>query len=106
MPDTADHRADMYRLGQQRLAVGKPMWEHKISVADVFHNDAMTFPEIRDAVVRRLRASRWFKSKDEFGDLPMLVEELSDAENTDDFNSAWSAIYDEADYDRVWITTR
>lgn len=106
MPDTADHRADMFRLSRERIAAGKPSWEHKLSVADVFHNDAMTFPEIRDAVVRRLRASAWFKSKDEFDDLPMLVEELSDAKNTDDFDSAWDAIYDEADADRVWITTR
>ena len=106
MPDTADHRADMYALGQQRLKAGKPMWEHKISVADVFHNEAMTFPEIRDAVVERLRASAWFKSKDEFDDLPMLVEDLSDAETAGDFDSAWSAIYDEADADRAWIATR
>ena len=72
MPDTADHRADMYALGQQRLKAGKPMWESKISVADVFHSDAMTFTEIRDAVVRRLRASAWFKSKDEYDDLSIM----------------------------------
>ena len=95
----------MYALGQQRLKAGKPMWESKISVADVFHNDAMTFPEIRDAVVRRLRASTWFKSKDEYDTLPMLVEELSDAEDASEFDYAWSGIYDEADADRVWITT-
>ena len=105
MPNTADHRADMWALGQQRLAAGKPMWERKLSVADVFHNDAMTFPQIRDAVVKRLRASAWFKSKDEFDDLPMYVEELSDAKTPGEFDSAWSAIYDEADYDRVWIAT-
>lgn len=106
MPDTAEHRADMYALGQQRRAAGLPMWDRKISVAGVFHNDAMTFPERRDAIVRRLRASTWFKSKNECDDLPMFVEELSAAQNVDDFNSAWDAIYDEADYDRVWITTR
>lgn len=106
MPDTADHRADMYRLGRERVAAGKPMWERKISVADVFHNDAMTFTEIRDAVVRKLRASAWFKSKDEHDDLPMYVDELSEAKTTGEFDSAWDDIYDEADYDRVWIETR
>ena len=44
MPDTADHRADMYALGQQRLKAGN-RGESKISVADVFHNDAMAFPK-------------------------------------------------------------
>lgn len=105
MPDTADHRADMFALGQERLRAGLPMWERKISVADFFHNDAMTFAEKRDAIVYRLRASAWFKSKDEHDDLPMFVEELADAQNTSDFDSAWDAIYDEADADRVWIST-
>jgi hypothetical protein len=96
----------MFALGQERLRAGKPMWERKISVADVFHNDAMTFPEIRDAVVRKLRDSAWFKSKDEYDDLPQLVEELAEVEDTSDFDNVWDAIYDEADADRVWITTR
>ena len=106
MPDTADHRAEMHHLVRERLRARKPVWEREISVAEVFHNDTMTFAEIRDAVVQTLRSSAWFKSKDECDDLPQLVEELSDTQDTSDFDAVWSAIYDEADADRVWITTR
>ena len=31
--------------------------------------------------------------------------ELAEAENADRFDGVWEAIYDEADYDRVWIDT-
>src|SRR5271166_3314801 len=102
MPDTAEHRADMYRLAQERRAAGKPSWAHHLKLADVFHNDDLTFEEKRDAIVRRIRASAWFKKYDEFDDLPMFVEELAEAEGNGSFNSVWSEIYDIADADRVW----
>jgi hypothetical protein len=66
----------------------------------------MTFEQRRDAIVAHLRGTSWFKSKDEYDDLPQIVEELSEVENVTDFDVVWSAIYDEADYDRVWIETR
>jgi hypothetical protein len=105
MPDTAEHRADMYRLGQERRAAGKPSWEHKINLADVFHNDDLTFEQKRDTIVARLRATTWFKQYDEYDDLPQFVEELADAEDKYAFNSPWDCIYDIADADRVWIAT-
>lgn len=105
MPDTAEHRADMYALAQERRKAGKPTWAHKINLADVFHNDEMTFEEKRDAIVRRIRATTWFKDYDEYDDLPQLVEELADAEDTDAFDGVWDCIYDIADADRVWIAT-
>ncbi len=105
MPDTADHRADMHRLATERREAGKPIWAHKINLADVFHNDDLTFEQKRDAIVRRIRASRWFKDYDEHDDLPQFVEELADAEDKHAFNSPWDCIYDIADADRVWIAT-
>ena len=106
MPDTAEHRADMYRLGQERRAAGKPSWEHTLRLADVFHNDDLTFEQKRDAIVRRIRATTWFKQYDEFDDLPAFVEELAGTEDNAEFNAVWSEIYDVADADRVWIETR
>ena len=105
MPDTADHRADMYRLSRERIAAGKPSWAHHINLKGVFHNDDLTFEQKRDIIVRRIRATTWFKSKDEYDDLPMLVEELSDTETKSAFADVWDAIYDEADADRAWIAT-
>ena len=106
MPDTAEHRADMYQLAQERRKTGKPSWAHKINLRGVFHNDELTFEQKRDAIVRRIRATTWFKQYDEFDDLPQFVEELADAEDNASFNSLWSDLYDMADADRVWIETR
>lgn len=106
MPDTAEHRADMYALARERREAGKSSWDGTLRLADVFHNDALTFTQKRDAIVRRIRATTWFKSYDDSGDLPMFVEELSDSGDTDAFDSAWDCIYDIADADRVWIETR
>lgn len=105
MPDTADHRADMHRLATERRKAGKPIWDRKINLADVFHNDGLTFEQKRDAIVARIRASAWFKQYDEYDDLPQYVEELADTEDNASFNAVWSEIYDIADYDRVWIAT-
>jgi hypothetical protein len=105
MPDTAEHRADMYRLGQERRAAGKPSWEHRVNLADVFHNDDLTFIEKRDVIVARIRASAWFKSYGEYDDLPQFVEELADTEDVDAFDGVWDCIYDITDADRVWIAT-
>ena len=61
---------------------GKPIRVHKINLADVFHNDDLTFEQRRDAIVRRIRATTWFKNydrdHDRFNDLPQFVEELAD----------------------------
>lgn len=81
-------------------------WKYTINLKDVFHNDELTFIESRDAIVKRLRQSAWFKGKDEFDDLPQLVEELADTASEVEFDEVWDAIYNEADADKVWITTQ
>ena len=106
MPDTADHRAAMYRLATERRAAGLPVWDGTLKLADVFHNDHLTFERKRDAIVGRIRATPWFKDKDEYDDLVYLVEELAETEDNGSFNSLWSDLYDMADADRVWIETR
>ena len=74
-------------------------------VGDVFHADDLNFELKRDMIVQRIRATTWFKQYDEYDELPQLVEELADAEDTDAFDSVWDCIYDIADADRVWIAT-
>jgi hypothetical protein len=96
----------MYRLGQQRRATGRPSWEHQLKLADVFHNDDLTFEQKRDEIVRRIRASAWFRGCHKDDDLVCTVEELADTEDVPAFDYVWDAIYDLADADRVWIETR
>ena len=105
MPGTAEHRADMFALAQERRRAGKPSWEHRLNLADVLHNDGLSFTEKRDAIVRRIRATTWFQAKDEHDDLPQCVGELAETEGMQEFGQVFDAIYDEADYDRVWIAT-
>ena len=106
MPRTAEHRAEMFQLAQERKHAGLPVWNRKIKLGDVFHNEDMTFEQRRDSIVSRVRASCWLIGRDEFDDLVLLVEDLATAEDAREFDEMWDAIYDIADYDRVWIETR
>jgi hypothetical protein len=105
MPDTADHRAEMHQLATERRKAGKPIWDRKVNLADVFHNEDITFEQRRDAIVTRIRTTPWFKGYDEYDDLPQFVEELADAADAAEFRDPWDCIYDIADADRVWIAT-
>lgn len=81
------------------------VWKYTVDLSGVFHDKSKTFEERRDGVVRILYASRWVKAKDEFDDLFLAIEELSETYGTEEFNLVWDAIYDIADYDRAWIKT-
>ena len=105
MPRTVDHRVEMARLSRERTAAGKPVWNSKLRLGPVFRDETLTFEELRDTVASRLRASTWFKSYDEYDDLPMLAEELADTEDRASLNAVLDEIYDIADADRVWIET-
>ena len=105
MPSTPDHKVAMHQLATTRRAVGKPIWDRKIQLGDVFHNEGMTFEQRRDAIATRLRGSKWYEGSDEYAEIRTLVDDLTDALDADQFDAVWDAIYDEADYDRVWIGT-
>lgn len=105
MPNSVEHKVEMFQIGQERRRDGRPMWDHKITVADFFHNDAMSFEEKRDAIVHRLRTSAWLKGRDEFDNIVEAVDGLANAEDTGEFDGWWDEIYDIADAERVWITT-
>lgn len=93
----------MYQLARERQAAGKPVWDRKVNITGILHNEELTFEQRRDALVGVLQASTWVKQCDEDDDLPQLVEELAGTEDTEEFNAVWDAIYDVADADRVWI---
>jgi hypothetical protein len=106
VPNTPDHKAEMFLLALERQAAGLPSWDKKINLRHVFHNQAMTFTERRNAIVGILRTSPWLKGRDEFDRLVEVVDNLADAEDTAEFDGWWDELYDIADYERVWITTR
>jgi hypothetical protein len=105
MPRTTESIVDSHREATARRAAGRPVWDRRVNVADVFHNEAMTFEQRRDAIARRLRASDWLAGRDMFDGLVLAVEGLEQAEDADEFDGWWDEIYDHADADRVWIET-
>ena len=59
-----------------------------------FHAAGLTFLARRDAIVARLRASRWPEANLTVAE---LVDELAQAGDEEEFDDAWDALYDEAD---------
>lgn len=91
-----------HHAARARRDAGLPSWAMTIKIGDVFHNEAMTFEQRRDAIVARIRASGW-------ADDALVDREVWDLEmsmDVDEFDDAWSALYDRAGVDRVWIDTR
>ena len=98
-----EHKVAVHRLAAERRAAGKPVWAHTIRLGHLFHDDELTFEQKRDGLIRLVKASSWFKSQGAASELHEAIEELADTENGDDFDVVMSAVYDMADYDRVWI---
>jgi hypothetical protein len=105
MSRTIEGIVDAHRVASERRAAGRPIWDERVNLRDVFHNEAMTFEERRDVIVARLRRSRWVRGMDEYDAVPQLLEELAETSDGDEFDGPWDEIYDYADADRVWIGT-
>lgn len=99
-----EHKVAIHRLAADRRAAGKPIWAYTIRLGNLFHDDALSFEEKRDGFVRIIKASSWYKSFDELGELYDLIDEIAHAEDVEHFDAVLRAVYDEADYDRAWIT--
>lgn len=91
---TQDHDDTAYR---------RQPWRMTVHLIDVFHNQAMTYEQRRDAIIERLRR-QWVPS--DGGPLDRTVEDLADAIDVEEFDDVWSEILDRADVDRVWLATR
>lgn len=81
------------------------VWLETIKLGDVFHNSDMSFEEVRDRVVARIRASNWEGIAFHWPDVKEAVDNLAETRDTEEFNWWWSEIYDYADQDRVWLDT-
>jgi hypothetical protein len=80
-----------------------PRWRYTIDVSHIFHDDGVDFEPKRDAVVKILRQSKWFR--DYGDDLEYTLEHLSDSEDVEEFDMYWDDLYDLADVHRAWIQT-
>ena len=72
----------------------------------MFHNDALTFEQKRDAIVARIRATTRFAGDDQGDELPHVRRGTGPTPRTlSSFDYVWDEIYDIADADRVWMRT-
>ncbi|MDG4783280.1 hypothetical protein O7614_26835 [Micromonospora sp. WMMD961] len=78
-------------------------WRYRIDLVGVWGNQDLGFAQRRDEIVRRLKASQWYREAGEGSELHQVVEELEDAQSPDAFDDPWDVLYDYADMDRVWI---
>jgi hypothetical protein len=105
MARTIDHIVETHKLAAERRTAGRPLWDEQIHI---LRTEDMSFEEVRDNFAAALKRSRWFKREtakdEERGYLWQMWDEIKDAEDADHFDQVLDAIYDEADYARVWIT--
>ena len=104
MPDSAQHRADMHTLATNRRAVGKPVWESRVNIGGILHNEDLTFEAKRDRFVAAIKGSKWF-SENASEDLAETIEEMEDTDTVEYFDQVLSVVYDLADYDRIWLNS-
>ena len=82
-------------------------WKHKVDVSDVFGPYAdLPFEQRRDAVVLKLRQSPATSDGLEGEEFILLLEDLADTPNEDEFDDVWDSIYNLADTGKwLWIET-
>jgi hypothetical protein len=84
-----------------------PRWKHTLDIKAVWEDEEMPLPEKGKAICEKIKAAPFYPGPDG-DDLEMIVEELEDAAKEDDvdwFDQVWSAFYDWADANRVWVKT-
>lgn len=93
-------------------------WAREVQVGDIFYNEDLEIEDIANQIANRFDAvlasgrnefiggsfDVVLAERDEFVELKDLISELrEEAKDAFTFDLIWDAIYDEADYCRVWI---
>jgi hypothetical protein len=108
--DKASHRAAMHDLVSERTKEGKPVWDRRVNVRTITQDDNRSVEEKAKAVAALVRESAWFKevmAEKSDPELLYVIEELEDeVQDAEHYDTVMHALYDEADYDRVWLGWR
>lgn len=81
-------------------------WNFTLELWDVWTNEALTFEDKRDEIVRRIRtAPFWGRDDMEWFALQDIALSIQDAANTGEFDREFRWFYDWADKHRVWVAT-
>lgn len=74
-------------------------WRQTLHLGDVWREESLTFAERRDIIVSRVRGLNPLDSA-----LKEIADGLADSDDVDEFDGWWSAFYDWADRERVWVS--
>jgi hypothetical protein len=77
-------------------------YDYEIKLGDVLRNEDMTFEQIRDETVDRIRQSGWYDWDPRVAE---LTDEIAQTIGPEDFDEAFQVLYDYAAEVRVWIAT-
>lgn len=102
MPRTVESIVESRQAASALRAAGRPIWSRRIDVKSVWNDEDLEGPDKFKAVAAIVKASGWSQESEYVAE---IVDNLADAEDDDEFNNWWDALYDEADRDRVWIGT-
>lgn len=80
-----------------------PRWYETVNLRDIFYDETISYESRRNKIVEKIKASRWYKLSGSDSWLHEVVDELRDSGTNREFNRWWSAFYDIADEDRIWI---
>lgn len=103
MPRTIESIMAAHTAATERRRTGRPVWDEHVRIKGYLNNDSLPFEEMRDAIVAKIKASRWFRNENVSESLRFAVEALEESQGEDDFNQALGEAYDCADEDRVWL---
>jgi hypothetical protein len=80
------------------------VWLHTLDLSDIWAQfEELGFESSRNEIVRRIKASPFYKVDDNW--LDDAVWRMEDAEDIDDFNYGFDIFYDYADHYRIWVKT-
>ena len=100
MPRTLDSLVHNSDEANRRRRAGRPVWDEKITAPRV---EGAPYKQNRDAFVKALEGSEWFKRQEPGDELHQLWDEIKDAENVEHFDACLDGIYDLADDERIWV---
>lgn len=86
-------------------------WKYQLNLAHIFHNEERTLADRTRIIVENIKGRSWYLKFEEREkeEMDQILEELQDAADENDtewWDSVWSAFYDIADAEGVWVTTR
>lgn len=82
-----------------------PVWNKTINLGDVWTDPVLDFNEKVEKITERIKESGWRAITPHSHTFDELIARLDHATTVPEFDQIFSAVYDLADLDRVWIET-